>query len=102
MLVDYLLLLKQELMVAAIIFILLFLKLGKDRSNESIMAIVNVLLLINLVAGFILSTEGMLFNEMFRTNKLMIFEKNILNLAMLIISMQSYAWLKTHHHFAVV
>jgi NADH-quinone oxidoreductase subunit N len=98
MLTDFLILMKQEMAVMAIIFILMFLKLGKDRSNESFMNIVNVLLLINLIAGFFWNREGMLFNEMFRTNKLMVLEKNILNLGMLIISMQSYSWLKTHKH----
>ena len=96
--IDFLILMKQEMAIVAIIFILLFLKLGKDRSNESFMNIVNVLLLINLVAGFFWNKEGMLFNDMFLTNKLMVLEKNILNLAMLIISMQSYSWLKTHKH----
>jgi NADH-quinone oxidoreductase subunit N len=89
---------KQELAVVAIIFILLILKLGKDRSNVTFMNIVNTLLLLNLVAGFFWNKEGMLFNEMFRTNPLMILEKNILSLGTLIISMQSYSWLKTHKH----
>lgn len=85
-------------MLVVIIFILMFLKLGKDRSNESYMKIVNALLMVNLVIGFLFQEEGMVFNEMFGTNKLMILEKNILNLAMLLISMQSYLWLKTHKH----
>lgn len=85
-------------MLVVIIFILLFLKLGKNRSNEGYMNIVNVFLLVNLAAGFLWNREGVLFNEMFRTNKLMFLEKNILNLGMLIISMQSYLWLKTHKH----
>ena len=96
--IDFLTLMKQEMAIIALIFIIMFLKLGKDRSNESYMNIVNVLLLVNLVVGFFWSKEGMLFNEMFRTNKLMVLEKNILNLGMLIISMQSYTWLKTHKH----
>ncbi|MGI8636097.1 MAG: NADH-quinone oxidoreductase subunit N, partial [Segetibacter sp.] len=95
---DFLILMKQEIMLIAIIFILLFLKLGKDRSNVSYMNIVNILLLVNLVAGFIGNREGVLFNEMFRNSHLMILDKNILNLGMLIISMQSYTWLKTHRH----
>lgn len=86
------------MMLVVIIFILMFLKLGKDRSNESYMKIVNALLMVNLVIGFLFQEEGMVFNEMFGTNKLMILEKNILNLAMLLISMQSYLWLKTHNH----
>ena len=95
---DFLILMKQEMMLIVIIFILLFLKLGKDRSNVSYMNIVNALLLLNLIIGFIGNREGVLFNEMFRTSRLMVLEKNILNLAMLIISMQSYNWLKTHKH----
>ena len=89
---------KQELMIVLIIFILLFLKLGKDRSNAAIMSVVNVLLLLNLISGFIESREGILFNEMFRTNPLINLEKNILNLGTLIISMQSWSWLKNHKH----
>ncbi|HET7897750.1 MAG TPA: proton-conducting transporter membrane subunit, partial [Flavisolibacter sp.] len=89
---------KQELALAVVIFLLLILKLGKDRSNESYLNIVNVLLLLNLMVGFLANREGVLFNEMFRTNTLMALEKNILNLGMLIISLQSWSWLKTHRH----
>jgi NADH-quinone oxidoreductase subunit N len=98
MFIDFLILMKQELAIFVIIFILLFLKLGKDRSNGSYINAVNILLLINLVAGFIGNRAGVLFNEMFRTSELMVLEKNMLNLAMLLISMQSTIWLKTHRH----
>jgi NADH-quinone oxidoreductase subunit N len=91
---------KQELVVAVIIFLLILLKLGKERSNVTVLNIVNLLLLLNLVAGFFWNREGILFNEMFRTNPLMVLEKNILSLGTLIISMQSYSWLKTHKHVA--
>jgi NADH-quinone oxidoreductase subunit N len=95
---DFLHLMKQEMALVVIIFFLLILKLGKDRSNESYLTIVNLLLLVNLIVGFLWNKEGVLFNEMFRTNSLMALEKNILNLAMLIISLQSYSWLKGHKH----
>jgi NADH-quinone oxidoreductase subunit N len=95
---DYLLLMKQEMTLIVILFLLLFLKLGKDRNNESYLKIVNVLLLLNLIIGFWGNREGALFNEMFRTNSLMVLEKNILNLGMLIISLQAYSWLKGHKH----
>lgn len=91
-------LMKHELMLTGIIFILLFLKLGRERSNENYMNIANALLLINLAAGFFYNKEGVLFNEMFITTNLMAFEKNIINAAMLIISLQSYGWLKKHDH----
>ena len=68
MLMDFFILLKQELAVSAIIFLLLFIKLGKDRSNESILNLVNLLLLINLVIGFFCNKDGMIFSDMFRTN----------------------------------
>lgn len=88
--------LRQELALALLIFILLFIKLGKDRSNESILNFINMALLINLGAGFYCHETGELFNGMFNTNALIVFEKNLLNLALLIISMQSYAWLKNN------
>ena len=86
--------LRQELALAILIFILLFIKLGKDRSNESILNFINIALLLNLGAGFLSHETGELFNGMFNTNALIVFEKNLLNLALLIISMQSYSWLK--------
>lgn len=98
MVTEFFILLKQELVITAIIFLLLFLKLGKDRSNESILAIVNFLLFVNLAAGFFGGQEGTIFHDMFRTNGLIVIEKNILNLAFWLISLQSYAWLRTHKH----
>ncbi len=96
---DFLILLRQELLVTALIFILLFIKVGsKERSNESLMILVNLLLLANFLFGFFCDEEGTLFNNMFRTTRLLNLEKNILNLAVLIISMQSWSWLKTHKH----
>ena len=93
--IDFLILMKHELAITLVIFLIMFLKLGKERANESYLNIINVLLLLNLAAGLFWNQEGVLFNEMFRNNKLMALEKNILNLGMLIISLQSYPWLKT-------
>ena len=98
MLNEFFILMKQELVITLIIFILLLLKIGKDRTNENILNIVNILLVINLAAGFFFNREGMLFNDMFKTNAVAVLQKNILNLGTLIISLQSYSWLKKHHH----
>ena len=89
---------KHELVIVFIIFTLLIIKIAKDYSNEFILNLVNALLLVNLIAGFFLNDEGMLFNEMFRTNPLAVLEKNILNVGIFIISLQSYSWLKNHKH----
>lgn len=90
--------LRQELVLTVLIFLLLFIKLGKDRSNGSILNFINIALLINLGAGFCCHETGEVFNGMFSTNALIVFEKDLLNLAALIISMQSYAWLKNSKH----
>lgn len=98
MLTDIFILLKQELAITLIIFLLLFSKLGKDWGTENILKLVNLLLLINLLSGFWYNTEGSLFGEMFHTGKLVVLEKNILNLATWIISLLAYPWLKNHKH----
>lgn len=95
---DFFILMKQELVLMIIIFALLIIKIGKDWSNERILNLVNILLVLNFAAGFFFSKEGVLFNDMFKTTPLAVLEKNILNLGTLIISLQSYAWLKNHKH----
>ena len=94
MIYNILINLRQELVLTVLIFLLLFIKLGKDRSNESILNFINVALVINFAAGFCCHETGALFSGLFSTNILIVFEKNLLNLAALIISMQSYAWLR--------
>ncbi|MDB5192147.1 MAG: dehydrogenase subunit [Segetibacter sp.] len=96
--IDFFILMKQELVIMIIIFALLIIKIISDRSNEWILNMVNFLLLINFAAGFFFGKEGMLFNDMFRTTPLTVLEKNILSLGILIISLQSYSWLKNHKH----
>ncbi len=99
MLTDLLLLMRSELMITIIIFLLLFMKLGSDNlSNETVMKLVNVLLVVTLVLGFVMKDSGTLFGNMFRTDDLLRLEKNMLTLGTLIISLQSYTWLKQHKH----
>ncbi|HET9430598.1 MAG TPA: NADH-quinone oxidoreductase subunit N [Chitinophagaceae bacterium] len=99
MLYEFLYLMKAELMISTIIFILLILQLGKKKTgNGALLNFINLLLLINLIAGFFYIPEGNLFGDMFRTNELITLEKNFLNLGTLIISLQSYNWLKEHEH----
>jgi NADH-quinone oxidoreductase subunit N len=96
MLTDILILLKQELIIVVIIFLLLFIKLGTEWKNESIIRLVNILLFINLLAGFFGNAEGTLFGEMYHTGKLVVLEKNILNLALWVVSLLAYPWLQKH------
>jgi len=91
---------KQELIITVIIFILLLVKIGTDISNERMLNLANGLLLLNLFAGVWGIGQGMLFDNMFLTNPLIVLEKNILNLGTFIVSLQSYSWLKKHDHVA--
>jgi NADH-quinone oxidoreductase subunit N len=90
---------KQEWGIIVILFILLFIKVGsKEWKNENILSLVNILLLLNFTTGFFGNRDGILFNEMFKTNQLIVTEKNILSLGTYIIALQSYSWLKNHKH----
>jgi NADH-quinone oxidoreductase subunit N len=63
-----------------------------------VLNLVNFLLLLNFAAGFFFNQEGTLFSDMFKTNPLIVLEKNILNLGTLIISLQASSWLRSHKH----
>src|SRR5678809_1735709 len=100
---EFLILMKQELVITLIIFILLFVKLGKEATkNETLINLVNILLTLNVISGFLFQQSGTLFGDMFRTTELFTFEKNLLNLGTLIISLQSYNWLKGHKHVSLI
>ncbi|MFT3933324.1 MAG: NADH-quinone oxidoreductase subunit N [Chitinophagaceae bacterium] len=96
---QFFLLARQELAITLIIFVLLFIKVGFAMwTNAAIMKLVNALLLLNFLFGFFLPIEGSLFSEMFRTGKLIVLEKNILNLGTLLVSCIAYDWLKDYKH----
>ncbi len=96
---EFLVLMKSELIITVIIFILLFIEIGnREWTNESLLNFVNVLLLLNFITGFLWNKEGVMFSSMFKTNNLVALEKNMLNLGTLIISLQAYSWLKNHKY----
>ena len=89
--------LRQELMVTVILFLLLFIKLAATEYRPGLLLNgINCLLAINLLVGFLPGPDAAPFSGMFHTNKLIVLEKNILNLGTLIVSLQAYDWLKTH------
>ena len=97
--IEYLYLMKSELTITLIIFLLLIIKIRQHIfSNSALFNIVNVLLLANFIIGFFMNGEGVLFSGMMHTNALLALEKNILNFGVLIISLQAYSWLKDHKH----
>ena len=98
---QFLPIMQFEWTVLIILFIILILRLGKKMlSPESLLLTVNILLVVNLAAGFFSSADGYVFGDMFYSDALVRFQKNLLNLGVLIISLQSYHWLRTHAHAA--
>ncbi len=91
-------LMKFELSVTVIIFILLFIKLGSRMKNETLLGLVQFLLLSNCVLGLSFNKEGHLFGDMFYSNELISFQKNILNIGVYLISLIASGWLKKTPH----
>lgn len=98
MLTDFLIMMKHELVITMLIFVLLTIKLGKAIKNETMLSLIQVLLLLNLVIGFLFNKEGILFDGMYQTNALIIFQKNILSLGVYLISLLFAGWLKKSDH----
>lgn len=97
--IDFLYIMKSEMSLTLIIFILLLLKVWDGiKENTTWLHIANILLLINFVMGFMSNTAGEVFNGMYHTNPIIFLEKNILNFGTLLISLQAFDWLKTHKH----
>ncbi len=96
---DSLILMKPELSLALIIFILLIVKIWDGiKENATIIHFTNLLLLLNVVMGFAFNTSGSIFSNMYYTNPLVAFEKNILSFGTLIICLQASRWLQSHKH----
>ncbi len=96
---SFLSIMQFEWSALILLFIVLFLRIGKKViSNTSLLYIVNGLLLINFISGFFVHEDGTLFGTMFVSDSLIRFEKSLLNLGVLIISLQSFHWLSKHHH----
>ena len=91
-------LMKPELIITFIIFLLLFIKIGKDMKNESMLLLIQVLLLLNFIAGFFFNKEGVLFDGMYQTTALIALQKNILSLGVYLVSLLFAGWFKRSEH----
>ena len=86
--------LRFEVIITLIIFLLLIMKLNDaDNKAKVFLSVINVLLLLNFIAGFLPIGEGALFSGFFKTSGLIVLEKNILNLGLMLISFTAYTWL---------
>ncbi len=95
---EMLTLMKPELIITVIIFLLLFIKIGKGLKNETMLLLIQVLLLLNFVAGFFFNKEGVLFDRMYQTTAIIALQKNILSLGIYLISLLFAGWFKKSEH----
>lgn len=97
---ETVLLMKTELFVTLMIFLILFIKIGKGMTNNSLLTLIQALLFVNVVIGFLFPGEGSLFRDMFYTNATIAFQKNILSIGLFLISLLCADWLKKTSHLA--
>lgn len=97
---EYIVLMKSELMVTIIIFILLFIKLGKGMQRDSWLSLVQLLLLVNVAIAFGFNETGRIFGGMFVHNSLLGFQKGILALGVYLISLVGADWFKSNDNAA--
>ena len=95
---EFLTLMKPELIRTVIIFLLLFIKIGKGIKNETMLLLIQVLLLLNFIAGFVFNKEGVLFDGMYQTTEMIALQKNILSLGVFLISLLFAGWFKRSEH----
>ncbi len=87
-------LLRHELLLIAIALILLVIDLNlKITQKPAIIPAAIILFGIHTIIGFLPGYEGSLFGGMFRTTPLINMMKNVLNVGVLIILLQSYTWI---------
>ena len=83
---EFFTLMKSELLLTGIIFILLIIKIGKGMKHENLLSLIQILLLLNFLAGFFWNNEGQLFGGMYHTGALMGVQREILNLGVDLVS----------------
>lgn len=86
---------RHELILAAIVLLLLMIDLAvKNGNKHKILPVVAVLFLAYTVIGFLPAHTGVLFGGMFRNTELTVLMKNVLNIGVMIIILQSMGWLR--------
>ena len=82
---EYFILMKQELALIAMLVVLLVMKVAGKDSAAQVIPLVFVLGILNVCVGWIGNAEGSLFGGMFVNTSLAAFEKNILNGGMVLL-----------------
>lgn len=96
---DYILMMKDELMLVFIIVVLLVMKVADSgRSRGYWIGVINVLLIINCLVDWLPAADGELFGGVYKSYALGNFGKSLLSTGTLLISLFSTDWLKRCQH----
>ncbi len=91
--------LRNELLLTLVAVIILIAELiFKPGEKNKVIPIAIILFFMTAIAGLIPVRSGVLFGGMFQTTPLILLMKNILNIGVLIIMLQSANWLKNDPH----
>lgn len=86
---------RHELILAILVLLVLIIDLNLKKSQKQrIIPIALSLFFIHTIIGFLPAQNGMLFGGMYHTDALTILMKNILNVGVMIILLQSVSWLR--------
>ena len=89
------LLMRFELgLLALILAVLIFEIFTSKKQQPKVVPFAIILFTIHTIIGFLSLEDGSLFGGMFRTNTMLYFFKNVLNVGVLIVLLQSADWLK--------
>ena len=86
----------ELLIIISAVLIILYELLNRDDHKERTIPFAVVLFFAVTVAGFLPIDTGQLFGGMYRTDEITILMKNALNIGVMIIFLQSAAWLKNN------
>lgn len=91
---NELMIMRHEWALVAVALILLIAEIGMDENRkQNIKLFACVLMALVTIIGFIPADTGTVFGNMYVTDPLRILMKNILNIGVLIIFLQSFSWL---------
>ena len=92
---DQFLIMRHELLLIGVVLFLLIAEVfSKSEKKHFMIPFAIILFLLYTIVGFLPAKTGVLFGGMYQTSELVILFKNILNVAVFIILLQSASWLR--------
>ncbi len=92
-------LMRHELLLTVAMLIILIAEIFTSQSSKKHIITFSVIMMGIITAiGFLPASEGSLFGSMYQTDALRVFMKNILNIGLFIIFLQSSEWLRNRHN----